>query len=230
MRLLGLRATLETIRYDLVYLKSALAEDTPPDIAALAPPIEALHVEWRAERELFESAEDADVIMAAKRSKKDKKLDKTVLSLGGVARALDSNIYLQLFPKLSPSDTARAALGVETVEVQRIVGELGELPADNALRLEYHSVLATDLDLLRAAMKQREEVGVALMLARSRLDKFKLKVDRMRVETHGKLQAILGSRSEADAFFRPTTRSPGEEAVSGATEIAPAAKPEPVPA
>jgi hypothetical protein len=35
-------------------------------------------------------------------------------------------------------------------------------------------------------------------------------MDTVRVETHGKLQALLGSRKEADKFFRTATTAPGE--------------------
>jgi hypothetical protein len=40
---------------------------------------------------------------------------------------------------------------------------------------------------------------------------FKLHVDRVRVETHGKLQVIHGDRKLASEYFRSTTRTPEED-------------------
>jgi len=44
----------------------------------------------------------------------------------------------------------------------------------------------------------------------------------VRLETHGKLTALLTDKSEADAFFRPTAKEPGEkdETPAEATEAA----------
>lgn len=58
-------------------------------------------------------------------------------------------------------------------------------------------------------------------------DQFKLRVDELRVETHGRLLVILKDKDAADTYFRPTTRSPedaeAEEVAAPATPAAPQA-------
>lgn len=63
-------------------------------------------------------------------------------------------------------------------------------------------------------------------------DQFKLRVDELRVETHGRLLVILKDKDAADTYFRPTTRSPedaeAEEVAAPATPATPAAPQAPV--
>lgn len=227
MKLLGTSATVATIRYDLVYLHASLLSDDDPAVQALAVPIDQRVTALRDERDVYERAEDAVVVLAARRSKRDTALDTCVVTFGGVARAMNKGLYRTFFPTLSPSQTARQKLSREVSEVKRILGELARLPATHALRVSYEAQMRALVEALEAAMRQSEEVDVALALARSRLDQFKLRVDELRVETHGRLLVILKDKDAADVYFRPTTRSPedaeAEEVAAPATPDSPAA-------
>lgn len=211
MRLLGIRAGLPAFRWDLVYLHSNLVSDDRADILALAPPVQALIEEIRAERELIEAAEDQAVLGAARAVKRDGALDAVLLRFGGVARAVDKDLYGTLFPRLNPSKTARLGMADEVQELERILGELAVLPADHPLRVEYQAPLTAAVAAVKQALGESSQARVALAVARSRLERFKLRVDEARVEAHGRLLSILKDKAAADAFFRSTTKAPGAE-------------------
>jgi len=101
------------------------------------------------------------------------------------------------------------ALEEEVVETDRILAELAEEPAEHPIRKEYEPAITGALDAVRTSMKSAQDADTALVLARSRLERFKLKVDKARLETHGKLVVLLKDRKEADAFFRSTSSAPG---------------------
>jgi hypothetical protein len=231
MRLLGSKSPLSAFRHDLIYLAASLSADARPDVAALAPSVNQLLGDLRAERELFEQAEDATVIMTARRGRRDAELDELIVTLGGIARSVDKQLYGVLFAKRNPTTIARLGLDKEVVEVDRILGELGKLPEGSALRRDYQGALSSAVTTLRETMTLSRGAEVDLALARSQLDRFKLRADEVRLETHGKLVTLLKDRKEADTFFRPTASAPGTEASpSEAEEKAPPEPPSPAPA
>lgn len=223
MRMLGIRTSIPVYRWDLVYLLAGLLADDRPEVAALAPPVEGLIAELKAERDAFEQAEDASLIMAARRERRDEAVDTVLIELGGVARVKDKPLYDRLFSKYNPSKTARLPLADEIVEMDRIAGELAALPVDHVVRVEYEGPVTASLAALRGAMTSADQASVALSLARTRLERFKLRADQMRLETHGKLLSILKDKDEADSFFRPTKDAPdGKSEEAKAPEKAPA--------
>lgn len=211
MRLLGVKAGLPLFRWDLVYLHSNLVSDDRADIQALAPPVQALITEIRAERELIEAAEDQAVLGSARAGKRDGALDVVLLRFGGVARATDKDLYGTLFPRLNPSKTARLGMADEVQEMDRILGEIAVLPADHPLRVEYQGPLTAATAAVKQALTESSQAQVALAVARSRLERFKLRMDEARVEVHGRLLSILKDKAAADAFFRTSSKAPGAE-------------------
>jgi len=144
--------------------------------------------------------------------RRDEDVDGRLKMLGGVSRAVYKDIYERLFPGRAPSVLTRLGLNKQMLENDRILGELAALPAAHPVRVEYEAVLIADMNDLRASIKASNEADVGLKLARSHARQLKAKMDTVRVETHGKLQALLGSRKEADKFFRTVTTAPGEAA------------------
>jgi hypothetical protein len=215
MRILGTKASLQVIRWDVVYLLANLMGDERAGVAALAAPIEALLAELKSERDEFEQAENVVVVMTARKGKRDGKLDAVVIKFGGVVRATDKALYGILFSKYNPSQTTRLALDNEVAELERILGEFKVLPADHAVRTAYEAETTDALSALKEAMKESNQADTGLALARTRLDRFKIKVDQARIETHGKLLTLLKNKVDADAFFRPTTSAPGPKAEEG---------------
>jgi hypothetical protein len=222
MQSFGPKTALPTFRYDINYLYAGLLSDNRPEVNALAPPIGDLLVEIRDERALFEQAEDKAVVTGAKRGRKDRNVDARVVMLGGVARVVDKDLYGRLFATQAPSDINKLALEKQILENKRLIGELGALPADHPVRVGYEAALSGDLTELQSAITDENNADVELKLARSRMRQFKVKLDTARIMTHGKLQTILGSRKEADSFFRRTTAAPGEKEEEEETEGAPA--------
>lgn len=212
MRLLGTKTNLATFRWDLIYLIAQLASDDRPGVSDLAPAVQAVLAKVDTERAAYEQAEDAVIVAGALLDKKDQRRDKVLIAAGGVARATDADIYKTLFPKLNPSLTARLTIDAESTEVGRILGELAKLPADNILRTTYEKVLADAEALVRKAGDESDQATTAFALQRSQLDRFKLTLDQQRLMTHGSLLILLKSKSDADAFFRPTNTPPGEPA------------------
>lgn len=210
MRMLGLKASIPTFRWDLVYLLAQLASDGRPGVSALAPQVEAWIATLKEERDALEQAEDAAVIAAALLHKKDDRRDDVLIEMGGMARAVDKQVYAILFKK-SPSVTARLGVKEESAHIQRILGELAKLPADHILRTEYEQGLMEAEAAVKDAGTQADQAVTALALQRSQLARFKLETDRVRLEVHGKLVALLKDKAEAEDFFRPTTSSPGPE-------------------
>lgn len=211
MRMLGIRSSLSVYRWDLIYLFACLSSDERPEIQALGSPVEAGLAEIRSEREAHEAVEDTSIITAARRGKRDASLDSLLIRFGGVARVSDKGLYDAAFNKYNPTETARLALADEVKEVGRILGEIRALPADNPLRLEYEPALDAALEAVKDAIEAADDATTALALSRSRLERFKLRMDELRLETHGRLLAILKSKAAVDAFFRSTTKAPGTE-------------------
>jgi hypothetical protein len=210
MRLFGFKSPLTAFRWDLIYLIAQLASDERPGVAELAPPLQALLEEMNIERAAYEEAEGDVIIAAALLDKKDQRRDKALIAVGGVARATDLEGYKLLFPRLNPSLTARLSIDEESIEVARILGELGKLPPENPLRLLYEKELTESEALVKAAGAQSDATITAFALQRSQLDRFKLKIDQQRLTTHGNLLILLKSKGEADAFYRPTATPPGD--------------------
>jgi hypothetical protein len=94
--------------------------------------------------------------------------------------------------------------------VQRILGELARLDASDPLKA-YEPSMRSALAALQASDTASEQTDTALALARSRLVQFKLRGDRVRVETRGTLQVVHGDRKLASESFRSTTRTPEED-------------------
>ncbi|AKF11432.1 hypothetical protein [Sandaracinus amylolyticus] len=211
MRMLGSSSSLATFRYDLVFLHASLLADDRPAVNALAPRVAAKLAELRAERDAFELAEDAAVVLRARKARRDAVLDKQVIGFGGHVRAIDPTLYAVFFKSLSPSRVAKLGLDDELEQVRRIVGELARLPADHAERAAYETSLRGALDALVTAKAASNEADTALALARSRVEQFKLELDRTRVELHGQLVTLSRSKGEADDFFRPTATAPAND-------------------
>ena len=217
MRMLGTKTSLSTFRWDLVYLSAQLTADQRPGVAALAGPVQTLLTKLKTERDALEQAEDAVIVASALLNKKDQHRDGVLVEAGGVARASDKAVYTTLFPKLNPSGTARLGVDAESAEVSRILGELAKLPVDHLLRTAYEPELIAAEAAVKAADAQSDEAVTALALQRSQLDRFKLEVDQARLSTHGQLVTLLKDKAEADAFYRPVSSMPADEAKPDAT-------------
>lgn len=210
MKQLGTGASLTTIRLDLVYLHASLLTDERPEVQAMATAIGVLIEQLRAERDVFERAQDASVVATARQGRRDATLDRLVVTFGGVTRAVSPRLYEVFFGAISPSGVARASAQREVAEVERILGELTRLDASDPQRA-YEPSLRSALTALKAAAEASEQTDTALTLARSRLVQFKLRVDRVRTETFGRLVVALGDRKLADEYFRQSNRAPEEE-------------------
>ncbi|MEO5731218.1 MAG: hypothetical protein ABI134_05385, partial [Byssovorax sp.] len=137
MRLLGHKASLASFRWDLIYLIAQLLGDERPGVSALAPAVQQCLKQLEDGRAIYEQAEDAVVVASALLDKRDRRRDKVLIAAGGVARSTDIDIYRTLFPTLNPSLTADLGIAAESAAVDRILRELGKLPADNLLRVLY---------------------------------------------------------------------------------------------
>lgn len=227
MRLLGQRATLDTIRFDLVFLLASISTDDRAGINSLAPEVDALIARFRNERAAMEAAQEAAVIATARRGRADDSVDRRVLTMGGVVRATNKALYDRLFPRLSPAKTTRLALAKEVEEVKRLEGELEKLDAADRMRAEYAEPLKGARLALEKAMHEADDVDVSLALARSALNTFKHDVDAARVRIHGKLQIVTGKTQEADEFFRAQTSTPEGDSDPAPAPPAPAPAPPP---
>lgn len=210
MRMLGYKASLPTFRWDLVYVVAQLLGDTRPGVSALAPPLQALLIKVNAERDALELTEDQVVVASALLHKKDKHRDERLIEAGGVARASDKAVYDTLFPRLSPSNTARLGVAAESLEISRILGEIGKLAPEHPVRAMYEQALIGAEAGVKAAGTQSDTAVTALAIQRSQLDRFKLELDQARLSAHGQLLSLLKDKAEADSFFRPTTSAPAE--------------------
>ena len=211
MRMLGVKASLSGFRWDLVYLIARLMADERAEVKALVPLAQALRADLAAQRDALEAAEDAVIITSALVDRGDARRDEVLVQLGGVARATDKVAYGVLFPKTNPSHTARLSIDAESVEIARILGELGAMPAEHPLRAAYLTELTEAEVALKAADQQSDAAVLALSLQRSQIDRLKAGIDKGRLEIHGKLISLIKSKAEVESFFRPTTTSPGEE-------------------
>lgn len=212
MRVFGGKASLQTFRWDFVYLAAQTLADKRPDVLALAASIQAKLVEINAERDALEQAENQEIFASALVNKRDRARDEVVLATGGVARTQDKGLYQTLFTKLSPSATAKLGVDAESKEIARILGELGKLPPDHPIRVTYEGALSTAESELKTALEESDTAETGLALQRSHAFRFKLDLDKFRVELHGKLVALLKDKEEANSFFRPTTLSPDADA------------------
>lgn len=211
MKMLGPKAPVASFRWDLVYLLAQLTADTRPEVKALAPAIDQHLTLLKAERDSLEAAEDAAIVATALLRKRDVTRDKILVEAGGVARATDEAVYRTLFPNLSPTNTARLGVNAESAHIDRILGELTALPAGHPLRESYLQDLQEAETATKLADKKNEAAATALALQRSQVGRFKLTLDKVRLETHGKLLSLLKDKEEAESFFRPTTRAPAED-------------------
>lgn len=225
MRMLGVKASLSTFRWDLIYLLAQLTSDSRPGVNALAAGVQVLLGKVASERAVLEQAEDALIVAQAMVNKRDKHRDGVLIEAGGVARALDKALYGTLFPKQSPSATARLGIDEESAEVSRILGELGKMPVDHPVRSAYLQEMTEAEAGVKAADGQSDQAVTALALQRSQLDRFKLEADQGRLAVHGQLVSLLKDKAEAEAFFRPTSSSPADEAPTNTPAPAPAAIP-----
>lgn len=212
MRMLGTRSALPVFRWDLIHLFSNLSTDERPEIQALAPAIEAGIAELRSERDTHETIEDVAIVATARRGKRDGSLDELLVRFGGIARVSEKDLYAAAFKRYNPTETGRLALDEELKEVDRIVGEVRSLPAAHSIRVDYEPALVAAQTAVRDAITAANEADTALALSRSRVARFKLKLDELRLETHGRLLTILKSKAAADSFFRGTAKAPGAEA------------------
>ena len=211
MRMLGIKASVATFRWDLIYLIAQLTADDRPGVSDIAPMVSARLALLIEERGALEQAEDASIIASALLNKRDRRRDTMLVEMGGVVRALDKAVYATLFANKSPSLVAKLSVDDESAEIRRILGEIGKLPADHILRQEYEVELADAEAAVKTAGAQSDEAVTGLALQRSQLGRFKLSTDQLRLEVHGQLLALLKDKAEAEAFFRPTTAAPGAE-------------------
>lgn len=214
MRNMGIASKSAAFQWELLYLFSQLSTDQRPGVAALAPPVESAMNSLDARMGAYDQARAAVVIATALLHKRDKARDGLILELGGVARATGHQTYKQLFPRYSPSQTAKLAVDAETEEVTRILAEIATFAATHPLRVQYEAKLMAAQADVDAAKGQLGAAEVALKLERSQMQRCKVDLDKLRLETHGKLVALLTDKTEADSFYRPTTRAL-EEAVEG---------------
>jgi hypothetical protein len=203
MKLLGTRTSLSTFKWDFVYLLAQLTTDERPGIAAVAAPVQLAMDELEVRRLAFQQAQSAAIVTGALVDKRDQGRDRLILKMGGVARATDRPLYQQLFPKRSPSKIARLGIDAQSVEMLRILGELKKLAAAHPFRVTYEPQLQAAQLSLANAKTQDNDAELALTLERSNVLQYKIAADKLRLETHGKLVALLVDRAEADAFFQP---------------------------
>ena len=210
MRILGVKLPLDAFRWDLIYLLAQLTSDDRSGIAELAPAVQTGLDEVNDCRNAWEQAQAAAIVTSALVAKRDRGRDRLIIEMGGIARAMERAMYEQLFPRLSPSRTAELGIESETSEVQRLLGELNRLEDRHPLRQGYETSLRAAQSSLQAAKAQDDSADTALELQRSNVRRVKMNIDRLRLETHGKLLALLADKAEADAFFRPTQSAPGQ--------------------
>ncbi len=203
MKILGPRASLAKFRKDLVYLQARLEADKNAAVNALAPPVASMISELYAERDAFETSENLRVIATAKRKGADDEVDVGLIQLGAETRVKDKELYLRLFPALSPSKVADMPQEKQVQENQRILGELQAAPPADPIRLEYEADLAGDMAELNTKLVAERQAKLDLKLSRGRLKMWKMKADKFRVETEAKLVLILGNKQAAAKYFRP---------------------------
>ena len=211
MRSLGPDTSIAEFRLDFVFLNASLLADDNPEISSLASTIGNYVTEVRTEREAYELAEDAAEVMSARTSRRDKSLDRLVITFGGVVRSEAPSVYEMLFGKQNPSGVARSALNDEIQSVETMLGQLAGLPPDHPLRTTYETRLRDAKTALQAAIAAEKQTDTAFALAQSRMTQFKLRADRERHVTYGKLVAILGDKKLADEYFRPKPRATKEQ-------------------
>jgi hypothetical protein len=87
MKVFGVKRSLDSFRWDLLYLLSQLSSDKRADVAALALPVETAMNQLNVRRLAAEQAQ-ADAIMAAALVvKRDGLRDQLLVEMGGVALA-----------------------------------------------------------------------------------------------------------------------------------------------
>lgn len=214
MKILGVKRSLDTYRWDLLYLVSQLSGDDRSAVVMLAGPVQAA-LDGLSQRRTTAEQVQADAVMAgALVAKRDETRDRLILRLGGVARATWRDIYERLFPKLNPSQTIKLGVDAQSLEMARILGEIKALDVEHPLRKEYELPLTAAQGALEQAKEQAEQANLALVLQRSLVHQCKIELDKLRLETHGKLVALLANRQRADGFFRPSTSTSEEVGVN----------------
>lgn len=221
MRVFGGKASIETFRWDFIYLAAQTLSDKRPGVSALAPSIQGKLGEIKTERDALEAAEDQEIFATALLNKRDRARDNVLVTAGGVARNQDKTLYQTLFGKLSPSDTGKLGIDAESKEIARILGEIAKLPADHPIRAVYEADITSSETELKAAKTSSDAADTALALQRSQMFRFKLDLDKFRVELHGKLLALLKDKDEANSFFRPTKLSPEADADKAQDPVVP---------
>lgn len=211
MRLLGNDSSLGIFRWDFVYLLAQLTTDERPGISALAGPIESAMNDVESRRVGLDQAQSTAVMTSALVAKRDKGRDRLLIKMGGVTRATDRDVYERLFPKLNPSQTTKLGIDAESTEVNRILAEIKGLETTHPVRTSYESALTDAQAALDLAKSQANAAELALTLERSHVTRSKQEWDKLRLETHGKLVAMLGDKAEAEAFFRPAVTSAEEK-------------------
>lgn len=192
-----------------------LSTDERPGVAALAPSIQAAMQQAESRRIAAEEAQAAVVVASANLIKRDKQRDRLLLQLGGTARATAPTTYKRLFPKHSPSETAKLSIDAESTEVLRILGEMKTLESTDPLRTSYEADLTDAQGALTLAKSNADSAELAWTLERSNVQQCKMDLDKLRIETHGKLLALLGDKGEADTFFRPAPQAARDEVTTG---------------
>lgn len=215
MKSLGTNRSLGIFQWDLLFLYSQVSTDERPGVAALAPSIQAAMQEAESRRIAAEEAQAAVVVASANLIKRDKQRDRLLLALGGTARATSRTTYKRLFPKHSPSETTKLSIDAESTEVLRILGEMKTLESTDALRTSYEADLTDAQGALTLAKSNADSAELALTLERSNVQQCKMDLDKLRIETHGKLLALLGDKGEADTFFRPAPQAARDEVTTG---------------
>lgn len=210
MRVLGLGATLSVFRWDLIYLAGELAAAERLEVQALAPAVREALSDLRVRRDGFEEKEDEEVLAQGVLHRRDRRRDGLLVVLGGTTRVGDKVLNKTLFGKLAPSDIARLGYDAETLEINRILGELQNLEPLHPVRAAYLGKLGDTQAQFVAAKASSDAVSLAMTLARSEMERFKLSLDQLRVATHGQLLAILRDKAEAASYFRPAALVPGD--------------------
>lgn len=142
----------------------------------------------------------------ATRTHSESQLTRIVVTLGGETRAANKGLYEVLFPHLSPTKTAHAAIDRRVAESRRIEGQLTRLADDHPVRVAHLAEVDVTLAALTAAKGHQEEVDVTLALARSRLTEFKYAVDTLRTSIHGRLVTITTVAGRSRHLLPPVER------------------------
>jgi hypothetical protein len=90
----------------------------------------------------------------------------------------------------------------EISSVRTVVAKLDQLPAGDAVRVEFSPRLAEEASALERSIEDKEDVSRAVGLVRLKLDKRRATVNLLRTEIYGELLTITKAKKTADRFFR----------------------------